>query len=115
MKITREMLIDKVSQKDVDYFVELYYGDYENRDLNQEFKIVYDMNYGDGNDYFVTLYFPNHDLYVSLEGMYSSWDSAQWDKVMFAEPFQYTETRYKEITLEYIRDKKIETIVKDSE
>jgi hypothetical protein len=116
--ITREQIIEKVKNKDTNFFYGLYNGDLEGhtyKDVNKEVKTVYDQHYGDGNEWTIALEFTEYGMYVLLEGYYSSWDSPDWDSVSHAEPFQYTETRFKEATLEYIRDKKIEEVLKTEE
>ena len=116
--ITREKIIEKVKNKDTNFFYGLYNGDLEGhnyKDIYKEVKTVYDQHYGDGNEWSIALEFTEYGMYVLLEGYYSSWDSPDWDSVSHAEPFQYTETRFKEATLEYIRDKKIEEVLKTEE
>ena len=117
MNITREILIEKINTKDKNWFYRLYNHDCpgQTRDWSTEFNVVYDENWGDGNDYFIAFEFPLLKLFVLLEGSYSSWDEPHWSKVSFAQPFEYKETRYKPVTLEYIRDQKIETILDKSE
>lgn len=113
IKITRDLLIEKINSKDKNWFYRLYNGDCDVD--RKDFNIVYDENWGDGNDYFIAFEFPSLKLFVLLEGSYSSWDEPHWSKVSFAQPFEYKETRYKPVTLEYIRDQKIETILDKSE
>lgn len=117
--ITREQIIEKVKQNDTNFFYELYNGEFEGKylekELRKELETVYDQHYGDGNEWTIALEFKEFGMYVLLEGMYSSWDSPDWDSVSHAEPYQYTETRFKEATLEYIRDKKIESVLKTEE
>jgi hypothetical protein len=117
--ITREQIIEKVKNKDTNFFYGLYNGELEgqyiSRELEKEVKTVYDQHYGDGNEWTIAFEFTQFGMYVLLEGYYSSWDSPDWDSVSHAEPFQYTETRFKEATLEYIRDKKIEEVLKTEE
>jgi hypothetical protein len=108
MDLTRENLIEKIKKNDTNFFYELYNDSYNNTDYN----IVYDQHYGDGNDYFITLHFPKVNLYVLLDGTYSSWDSPYWDSVSQAQPYEFTETRYKPVTLQYLRDQKIEEVLK---
>jgi hypothetical protein len=98
MQITKEILIEKVNSKDTSWFEKLYYGDVDN-ETRKEYSVVYDMNYGDGNDWEITLEFKNLNLFVSLDGTYSSWDSPYWDSVSFAQPYEYKETRYKPVKL----------------
>ena len=115
---TREQIIEKVKNKDTNFFYEIYNGEVEgkyNTEVYKEVKTVYDQHYGDGNEWSIALEFTEYGMYVLLEGYYSSWDSPEWDSVSHAEPFQYTETRFKEATLEYIRDKKIEEVLKTEE
>jgi hypothetical protein len=109
MQLTRQEIISKVNSKDKKWFYSLYNGEF--RELNKEFKIVYDQNYGDGNEWLIAFSFINHDIFVLLEGYYSSWDSPEWDKVSFAVPYEYKETRYREAKLEDIRDMKIDKII----
>jgi len=117
--ITREKIIEKVKAKDANFFYGIYNGDLEgqyiSRELAKEVKTVYDQHYGDGNEWYIALEFTEYGMFVLLEGMYSSWDSPDWDSVSHAEPFQYTETRFKPATLSYIRDKKIEEVLKTEE
>jgi hypothetical protein len=113
--ITREQIIEKVKNKDTNFFYGLYNEElegYNYKDVSKEVKVVYDQHYGDGNEWSIAFEFTEIGMYVLLEGYYSSWDSPDWDSVSHAEPFQYTETRFKEATLEYIRDKKIEEVLK---
>lgn len=108
MKYTRETIIDKIKSKDTDFFYKIYSNLYGN---DEEVETVYDQHWGDGNEYYISLYFKKLDMYVLLDGTYSSWDSPYWDSVSHAEPYQFTETRYKPATLEYIRDKKLEKVL----
>jgi len=113
--LERKEIEERVKAKDTSWFESIYYGDSNIID-RKEYSIVYDQNYGDGNDYFVAIEFKNHPgLYVLLEGTYSSWDSPHWDKVTFAQPYEHKETRYKTVTLDYIRDLKIESVLGDTE
>jgi hypothetical protein len=117
--ITREQIIEKVKNKDTNFFYGLYNGEFEGKnlykELRKELETVYDQHYGDGNEWTIVLEFTEYGMYVILEGYYSSWDSPEWEIVAHAEPYQYTETRFKEATLEYIRDKKIESVLKTKE
>lgn len=116
--ITRETIIEKVKAKDTNFFYGLYNGEFEgnySKDLRKEVKTVYDQHYGDGNEWYIALEFTEYGMFVLLEGYYSSWDSPEWDSVSHAQPYQHTETRYKEATLDYIRDKKIEEVLKTEE
>jgi hypothetical protein len=110
MQLTREEIISKVNSKDKEWFYGLYNGDCSN-EARKEFKIVYDQNYGDGNEWLIAFSFINHNLFVLLEGSYYSWDSTYWDNVSFAVPYEYTETRYRTAKLEDIRDMKIDSVL----
>jgi hypothetical protein len=112
MYLTREEIISKINAKDKDWFYRIYEGDCP-REWRNEYKTVYDQNYGDGNDWLITIHFTNLNLYVNLNGSYSSWDSPHWSSVSFAVPYQHTETRYKSTTLEDIRDGKIEEVLNE--
>ena len=109
MKYTRETIIEKIKSGDTDFFYEIYNNDTYGK--NSEVSTVYDQHWGDGNEYYIALHFKKLDMYVLLDGTYSSWDSPYWDSVSHAEPYQFTETRYKPATLEYIRDKKLEKVL----
>lgn len=107
---TREEVIRKVKEGDTDWFYELYNNSYSLRD---EIEPVYEMSYGDGNDYIICLRFIKHNFFVQLEGTYSSWDSPYWDSVSFAMPYEFKETRYKAATLDYIRDQKLNDLLNE--
>lgn len=111
--LERQEIEDRVKANDTSWFEHIYYGD--NSDVDRsEYSIVYDQNWGDGNDYHVAIEFKNYKgLYVLLDGTYSSWDSPHWDSVSFSQPYEYKETRYKKVTLDYIRDLKIESVLDD--
>lgn len=57
--------------------------------------VIDDYNEGDGNTAQQTHYFKPYDLYVSLYGVYSSWDRTIYDNVYVTTPYQHTETRYR--------------------
>ena len=59
---------------------------------------VEEDNDGDGRDACLTLHFKPYDLFVKLEGRYSSYDGTEYDTVYVAETYKYTETRYRRIT-----------------
>ena len=102
------------NKKDTKWFENLYYGDVDN-ETRKEYKVVYDQNYGDGNDWTIAFEFKNHKVFVILDGTYSSWDSPYWDTVSFAMPYEHKETRYKPVTLQYIRDQKINEVLDEQD
>ena len=110
MQITKEILMEKVSSNDTGWFEKLYYGDVD-KETHKEYNTVYDQNYGDGNDWTITLEFKHLKMFVTLEGTYSSWDSPFWDSVSFSQPYEHKETRYKPVTLAYIREQKINEVL----
>lgn len=112
MKITREEIIEKVKENDFDWFYDLYNESYSNKD---EIEVVYEANYGDGNEYTICMEFTKHNFFVQLEGTYSSWDNPYWDSVDFAMPYEFKETRYSAATLDYIRDQRINEVLGENE
>lgn len=114
MNITREEVIKRVNAKDYDWFYNLH-DKYSWGKNDGEVEIVYKQNYGDGNDYIIAFEFKNHNFFVQLEGTYSSWDSPYWSDVSFAVPYEYTETRYRPMSLDEIRDQKIENVLTDTD
>ena len=111
MEITREEIISKVKENDFDWFYDLYNESYSNNEID----VVYEANYGDGNEYTICISFLKHNFFVQLEGTYSSWDSPYWDSVDFAMPYEFKETRYKAATLDYIRDQRINEVLGENE
>lgn len=119
MEITREKVISKVNERDCEWFFDLYNeskdeGQYDGETEN-DISIVYEANYGDGNEYTICISFLKYNFFVQLEGTYSSWDSPYWDSVSFAMPYEFKETRYKAATLDYIRDQKINEVLGENE
>jgi hypothetical protein len=112
MELTREEIISRVNSGDKSWFYNLYNGDCS-KEATKEFKIVYDKRYGDGNEWIISFSFLNHNLFVILEGTYLSWDSPWWDSVSFAIPYEYTETRYRAVSISDIRDIKIDSVIDD--
>ena len=109
MTYTKQELIQKTVDNDMDFFWNIYCDCPD--DLKME--VVYEQSYGDGNEYFIAMEFPEHDIFVQLEGTYSSWDSPYWTKVVLAMPFEYKETRYKEVDKQYLREKRLTELLED--
>ncbi len=117
MKIlTKELIEKKVFENDANWFfyqfdengiyAEKYEEDEYFINVTKNFSIVvqqlskivekvYDKNYGDGNEYYITYYFKDFDFYVSLTGTYNSYDEPEFSQVYFSEPYKHEETRYK--------------------
>ena len=114
MQITKEILIEKISANDTKWFEKIYYGDCDN-ETSKEVNVVYDLNMGDGNDWTIAFSFPKLKMFAVMEGYYSSWDSSQFDSVKFAQPYEHKETRYKPVTLQYIREQKINEVLDEQD
>lgn len=111
--MTRKEIEKKVLDGNTEWFYNLY--NEENRgEINpSEYKVVYDVNLGDGNDAIIVFEFLNFKgFYVSLEGTYSSWDSTEWHSVFISMPYEFKETRFKKSTLAYQRDLKLDSLLK---
>ena len=109
MILTREELIEKIKQNDTDFFKQFYYEDVE--EVENKWENVWELNWGDGNDLFVALNFPNENLTVLLEGTYSSHDSPYWDRVSIGVEFEFKENRYRSATKADLRDMKIDELL----
>jgi hypothetical protein len=113
-KLSKIELIEKINQKDTEWFSDLYveYGWTRNQpdDINK-FKKVWELNWGDGNDHYIALDFYEENLVILLEGTYSSYDSSNFDSVSIAVPFEFKETRYRKAELADIREMKIDEIL----
>lgn len=110
--LTKEEIIKRVNSNDCDWFYNIYNELWGKKNIVE---VVYEQNWGDGNDYQIVLHLKEFNWLILLDGTYSSWDSPYWDSVSFAKPYTFTELRYKATTLEEIRDKKIETILDNNE
>lgn len=114
MKYTKEQLIQKVKDNDCQYFQEMMYNSWRyNKQSNDQNRVkkIWELNWGDGNEWYVALEFPDENLTVYMEGYYSSEGESEFDKVAFGVPYEFTETRYREATLAEIRDMKIDEIL----
>jgi hypothetical protein len=107
-KLTREEIIKEVNSKNISLFKNFYYEDPE---FDNKYKIVWELNWGDGNELFVAINFPEENINVLLQGYYSSWDESSFNKVSLSVPYEFTETRYREATIQDIRDMKIDEVL----
>jgi hypothetical protein len=109
-KLSKKELIDEVKKNNTSLFRKFYYEDpqYDNK-----YKIVWELNWGDGNELFVAINFPEENINVLLSGYYSSWDSDTFNKVSLSVPYEHVETRYRELSESEIRDMKIDNILED--
>ena len=111
MKYTKQQLIDRINKNDIDFFKSFYDEYWEDEEPENRYKQVWNLNWGDGNDLFVAINFPDEGITVYMEGFYSSYGGSRFTKVALAVPFQYTETRYRPATLGEISDMKSNDIL----
>ena len=111
--ITKEEILNKIKKKDVEYFQTMYYegadfsGKYDGLDL----KKLWEINWGDGNDWNVAFKIVEYDIDILLEGWYSSHGDSEFNRVSIGIPFEFKETRYRAATQADIRDMKIEELL----
>lgn len=108
-KLTREDIINEINSKNINLFKNFYHEDSE---FDNEYNIVWELNWGDGNELYVAINFPNENINVLLQGHYSSWDESTFNKVSLSVPYEFIETRYREATIQDIRDMKIDEVIK---
>ena len=60
------------------------------------FEEAADWNHGDGHEMGRVVLHKETGKYFMITGTYSSWDSSDWGSVVEAEPYEFTETRYRE-------------------
>ncbi len=104
--MTKEEIISKIQENDTEFFWDLYC---DPKDVKIE--IVYDQSYGDGNEYNIAMEFTDLNIFIQLEGTYSSWDAPYWSQVVLAMPYEFKETRYKKASTEYLRDKSLNELL----
>lgn len=107
MSITRQELIEKVKNNDVKFFQDIYFQWSPGR----QFKEVWSLNMGDGNEWTVALEFTDFKITIVLEGYYSSHGDSEFENVGFGIPFEFKENRYKIANKEELRDLRIEEIL----
>lgn len=61
------------------------------------FEEVAEWSGGDGHPMGRVVRHVESDTYLMAEGTYSSWDSSDYDTLVVAEPYQFVETRYREV------------------
>lgn len=99
MRLTREELVKKVNNNHIQFFVAQHRGDLERDEEieNPGFQECGYKNDGDGREMRTRFLFPEFDLIVQMTGIYSSHGCSEWGEVNFVEPYQHTETRYKNL------------------
>lgn len=111
MKYTRKQLIEKIKENNVEFFYEI---SQHMSECDNQFETKWDISYGDGNDWFIALEFPDEALTVLLTMIFSSWSEPSFVSVSQAIPYTFTETRYKPVSLQELRDYKIKDILDES-
>lgn len=73
---------------------------YGHRDQEVEglgsFHLLAEWSGGDGRPMGNVVQHVESGVILMIEGFYSSWDASEWDSLVEAEPFTFTETRYQE-------------------
>lgn len=113
MKYTRLQLIERINKNDTEFFQKFYNEYWEDLDEQPEnrYEQVWELNWGDGNDLFVAINFPDEGITVHMKGYYSSYDESRIQKVALGVSYQHTETRYRPATADEIRDMRIDEIL----
>jgi hypothetical protein len=63
--------------------------------LKQNLEQVYEQEGGDGQLITRTFWIKPYHMYVTVEGIYSSWEGSDFKECYISIPYEYTETRYK--------------------
>ena len=63
-----------------------------------EFTKLAEWSGGDGHEQGIVVQHVPTGIILMFLGVYSSWDSSSWDDIVEAEPFEFRETRYREVT-----------------
>jgi hypothetical protein len=113
-KLTREELLEKIKDVDVEWFRH-YYFEYEwqaNKPdfKGNKFKVCWEINWGDGNEWIIALDFYEENIKVVLEGYYSSHGDSDFNKVGIGFPYEFKETRYRIATKADLRELKLEEL-----
>lgn len=111
MSITKQEILEKIRNNDTSYFTEMYYECYSGKYDGLKVKEVWEINWGDGNDWNVCFKIIDFDLDVLLEGYYSSDGDSEFTNVSIGIPFEFKETRYRAATQADIRDMKIDELI----
>ena len=116
MKYTKNQLIEKIEKKETHFFQDIYHQIegfviYDS-EIENKIEKVWELNFGDGNDLFVAIKFPEEDLCVYMKGQYSSYDYPRIYEASIGVPYEHTETRYRKANLDEIRDMKINELIK---
>jgi hypothetical protein len=63
--------------------------------LTENLTQVYYKSGGDGNELDITIEVVPYNLFINLEGTYSSWDSNSFNDCYLSVPYVFQETRFK--------------------
>lgn len=63
--------------------------------LEENLEQVYEQEGGDGHLITRTFWIKPYHMYVTVEGIYSSWEGSDFRECYISEPFLFQETRYK--------------------
>jgi|APCry1669189665_1035243.scaffolds.fasta_scaffold02935_10 hypothetical protein len=114
-KLTREELIEKIKNRDVEWFQKYYFAHEWSAERNDfagnKFKVCWEINWGDGNEWIVALDFFEENVTVVMEGCYSSHGESEFSEVGLGIPYEFKETRYRIATKQDLRDLKLEEIL----
>ena len=111
MKYTKQQLIEKINKNETEFFETFYFQNWDEENPKNKYKCVWELNWGDGNDLFVAINFPDEGITVYMRGWYSSYSDSIITNVALGVPFQHTETRYRPATQDEIRDMRIDEIL----
>lgn len=114
-KLTREELLEKIKNNDVEWFSGYYFehdwSAHQKDFQGNKFKVCWEINWGDGNEWILALNFFEEDITVVMEGYYSSHGDSEFSKVGIGVPYEFTETRYRIATKQDLRDLKLDEIL----
>lgn len=116
----KEIFDKKIAENDAKWFYNLFEeGDYSSAVDEDEFTItklykqkvakwkkfinttgncstVFSENWGDGREQTIVFEFPTIQKFVMITGIYSSYNSSEWESVCYSVPYTHTEIRYKQ-------------------
>lgn len=112
MNITREQILEKIKNNDVQFFQTMYYEGLRRKEYEGlKLKELWEINWGDGNDWNVAFKIVDFNIDVLLEGWYSSHGDSEFNTVSIGVPYEFKETRYRAATVADIREMKIDEIL----
>ena len=114
-KFTREEILEKIKNNDVVWFSNNYFeNDWSASKPDfqgNKFKTLWEINWGDGNEWIIALDFFEENVTVVMEGYYSSHGDSEFSKVGIGVPYEFKETRYRIATKQDLRDLKLDDIL----